>query len=140
MQRRLRLTGEKRFSMLHREGRTWVNRHLVLKALPNGLEDSRFGFAASKRVGKAVTRNLIKRRLRGAVQSTQVKPGWDVLVMARSAAAMADFHQLKKSLQGLLHRASLLAPAEARQSASSSTTGPHPTGNGPGPQERSEGC
>lgn len=110
MQRRFRLTGEKHFSLLYREGRSWANHHLVLKALPNGLEDSRFGFSTSRRLGNAVTRNRVKRRLREAIRSTTVKTGWDVLVIGRNAAATADFRQLYQALHNLLHRAKLLEP------------------------------
>lgn len=109
MQPRQRLTGKKRFASIHREGRSWANRYLVLKALSNGLGDSRFGFSTSRKVGKAVIRNLVKRRLREVIRSNQVKPGWDVLIMGRTAAGTADFECLKESLESLLHRASLLS-------------------------------
>ena len=112
MQRQHRLTGEKRFASIHREGRSWANRHLVLKALPNGLDDSRFGFSTSRRVGNSVTRNRVRRRLREAVRLSHVKPGWDVLVMGRTPAGTADFHQLRAALESLFHRADLLDSAQ----------------------------
>ena len=111
MQRRHRLTGDKRFASIHKEGRSWANRHLVLKVLPNELDDSRFGFSTSRRVGNAVTRNKVKRRLREVIRSSDVKPGWDVLIMGRTAAGTADFQQLKGSLTNLLRRADLLGNA-----------------------------
>ena len=64
MQRERRLTEGKRFSLIHREGRGWANRLLVLKIIPNDLDRNRFGFLAGKRIGKAVVRNRVKRRLR----------------------------------------------------------------------------
>lgn len=108
MQDRLRLTGEKRFSSVFQEGRSWANPLLVLKVLPNGMDASRFGFSAGRRIGKAVTRNRVKRRLREGVRCSQVKSGWDVVLIARKGAASADFHQLKRSLDELLRRARLV--------------------------------
>ena len=118
MQRRHRLTGDKRFASIHREGRSWANRHLVLKASLNGTDASRFGFSTSRRVGNAVIRNRVKRRLREVIRSSQVKPGWDILVMGRTPAGMADFHQLRDALQNLLQRADLLDAGSRLEPAS----------------------
>jgi len=78
-----------------------------MKAFPNELERSRFGFSVSKRVGKAVVRNRVKRLLRECVQQTPCKPGWDVVFIARSTASRADFHQLEEAVEELTWRAKL---------------------------------
>ena len=109
MQRRLRLSKSKDFSSVHREGRSWANRLLVLKALKNGLTVSRFGFSVSRRVGKAVTRNTVKRRMRASAQAIPVRPGWDVVVAARPATANCSFNELNAALLQLIGRAGLLA-------------------------------
>ncbi len=108
MQRRFRLTEGRRFGQIHREGVSAANRLLVLRALPNGLEWSRFGFVVSKRIGNAVTRNLVKRRLRESVRHNRVKGGWDAVFIARRGAASADFWQLKQSADALLRRVKLV--------------------------------
>lgn len=107
MQRRFRLTESKRFSQIHQEGFNAANRLLVVRALPNGLEDSRFGFVVSKRIGNAVTRNLVKRRLRELVRQKKVKGGWDAVFIARRGAENAEFRQLKQATDNLLRRARL---------------------------------
>ena len=83
MQRELRLTGSKRFSLIHKEGRGLANRLLVLKSIPNDLDRSRFGFMVGKRIGSAVIRNKVKRRLREITRLTPVKAGRDIVFIAR---------------------------------------------------------
>lgn len=108
MQRRSRLTGSKRFSQLHQEGRSASNHLLVIRVLPNGLGHSRFGFLVSKRIGKAVVRNKVKRRLREAVRLSQVREGWDAVFIARRGVENAKYQQLKQATDNLLRRAHLL--------------------------------
>jgi ribonuclease P protein component len=55
-----------------------------------------------------VVRNRVKRRLREILRSTQLKPGWDIIFIARPPAAQAGFASLAKSVQALLSRAGLL--------------------------------
>lgn len=81
---------------------------VVLRARPNGLQSSRFGFVASKRLGKAVTRNRTKRLLREIARSVPTKPGWDLVLVARTQAAKSDYHQLRAGVERLLSRARLL--------------------------------
>lgn len=61
---------------------------------------ARFGFVVSKRVGGAVQRNLVKRRLRAAsFESLRSRPsGADVVVRAQPAAASADYVALRGEL------------------------------------------
>jgi ribonuclease P protein component len=107
MQRRHRLTKSRSFAEIHKEGISRANRLLVLRVLPNGLDHSRFGFVVSKRIGNAVTRNLVKRRLREVVRQNRVKDGWDAVFIARSGIASAEFIQLKKAADNLLRRSQL---------------------------------
>ena len=108
MQRELRLTGSKRISLIHQEGRRWANRLLVLRAIPNDLDKSRFGFVVGKRVGHAVIRNKLKRRLREIARVQPVRSGWDSILIARRETSTADYYQLKQALEVLLHRAGLM--------------------------------
>ena len=56
---------------------------------------SRLGLAVPARVGGAVTRNRIKRRLRASFVSADLPPGIDVVVRASSEAATVDFQELE---------------------------------------------
>ena len=108
MKKRERLKARKDFANVYRKGRAWANQFLVLRALPNDLPHHRCGFVASKRVGKAVVRNRLKRRLKEGLRTLTVQPGWDLILLARPPAATASYHELREAIVNLLSRARLL--------------------------------
>ena len=108
MRREERLARRKDFAAVYNSGRSWGNNLLILKALPNGLENNRYGFAVGKRLGKAVLRNRIKRLLREGVRQTPTKVGWDIVLIARKRINTADYHRIKERLENLLAQSQLL--------------------------------
>lgn len=103
------LTKTTQYASVYSKGSSWVDGLVVMKALPSGLGVSRFGLSVSRRVGNAVVRNRVKRLLREILRQTRLKPGWDIIFIARSQAAGANFHDLEKSVGALLLRAGLSA-------------------------------
>ena len=101
------LTKSAQYGLVYDEGSSWVSRAVVMKALPNGLDLSRYGFSVSRRVGKAVVRNRVKRLLREVLRQTPLQPGWDIIFIARASAARANYTSLGKSVRGLLCRAGI---------------------------------
>ncbi|MBF6592600.1 MAG: ribonuclease P protein component, partial [Ktedonobacterales bacterium] len=82
-----------------------------------------------KRVGGAVERNRVKRRLREAARPrlAALAPGWDIIVTARAGAAQADFAALDAALAELLTHARLwpcAVPASTGPVAPSATAAP----------------
>ena len=102
------LTKPEQYKLVYTKGSSWVNNLLVMKALPNGLIFSKYGFSVGKRVGKAVVRNRTKRLLREVLRLMPLEPGWDIVFIARLGAASADYGELKRSVEGLLSQARLL--------------------------------
>ncbi len=108
-----RLKDAEAFQRVYRVGQSWATPLLVLRASPNQLLHSRVGYSTSKRLGKAVVRNRLKRRLREAVRarSAQLMNGWDIVLIAREPSREATFAQLSAALERLLTQARLLDEA-----------------------------
>jgi len=102
------LTKRAQYVLVYQQGRAWVDSLLVMKALPNGLSLSRYGFSVTRKVGKAVQRNRLKRLLREIMRLQVLRPGWDIVFIVRREAVAADFHQLEKAVTKLLAQARLL--------------------------------
>ncbi|MEA4999215.1 MAG: ribonuclease P protein component [Candidatus Limiplasma sp.] len=106
MQQQHRLSRNRQFSYVYRRGAKASNKDLTLLYVKN--TQQRVGFSVSKKVGCAVKRNLVKRRLRECVRARlpELKAGLYVIV-AHPGAAEKTFAQLDRSLEALLHRLTL---------------------------------
>ena len=102
------LTRKAQFESVYDKGGSWVSKAVVIKVLPNGLDLTRYGFTVSKRIGKAVVRNRVKRLLREILRQITLQPGYDIVFIARTSAAKADFSSLEKTVGDLLFQAGLL--------------------------------
>ena len=90
--------------------------YMVLYARRNREEKNRVGFTVSKKLGHAVVRNRVRRRLREVYRLNEEKfaPGWDIVVVARSRAVDAPFAALTRSYLNLAKKAGILAPEDGR--------------------------
>lgn len=103
------LNRKAQFTLIYDTGASWSNKSMVLRAVPNGLEMARYGFTISRRVGNAVVRNRVKRLLREILKQIPLKPGWDIVFIARIAAAKLSYAEIEESVGSLLHRAGMVA-------------------------------
>ena len=108
MRKEERLTKNSQFALVYSNGKSQANRLLALKVLSNGLDVTRFGFSVSKRLGNAVARNKVKRRLRQLARLIPTRKGWDLVFVARQPASTASYQQLSEALADLLKRGRLL--------------------------------
>lgn len=91
---------------MRRTGKVYAHPLLILMTSPNGLDVSRFGISAGRGVGGAVERNRAKRLLREAVRShlTRIRPGWDIVLIARPGLSTASWLTLEQAVGSLLGR------------------------------------
>lgn len=95
----------------------FANGCLVLYARKNRLGVNRVGITVSRKLGKAHTRNRIRRRLREVYRLNEeaFAPGWDIVVVARSRALEAGFGKLTEAYLSAAQKAGILrAREEAR--------------------------
>ena len=92
------------FRKLYNRGDSAVNRYLVLYCQPNHLQENRVGITVGKKLGKAVVRNRARRRL----NESRFRPGYDIVVVARSRAVTADFGALQSAYLGAAKRLGIL--------------------------------
>jgi ribonuclease P protein component len=100
------LTGSLEFERVYREGSVYRGRLFSVHALHNSLGNPRLGLSVSKKVGTAVRRNTVRRRLKEIFRSSTGKlPGnLDLVVSARPAAAEASFDELNEEFLRSLRR------------------------------------
>ena len=108
IERERRLRKREDFQRVLSFGRSRADNYLVLKLVEGTGTISRIGLVTSKKVGGAVERNRVRRKLREIFRVTTVKPVTDLVFIARSSSAKAPFATLEISVKGLLKRAGLV--------------------------------
>ena len=82
----------------------------TVRFLRTDLETTRFGLSTGRKLGGAVVRNRVRRRLREVLRAMapSFQPGWDVLIIARPAIVDSDHETLVGALSRLLRRGGVL--------------------------------
>jgi ribonuclease P protein component len=113
-----RLTRTAEFALVKKDGKSWTGRHLTLGILHEAGESAaRLGIITTRRIGHAVIRNRVRRRLREIFRLNQHRliSGIWIVTIARVSAAKATFGQLERDWLRLATRASILAPVSHDQ-------------------------
>jgi ribonuclease P protein component len=108
--KRYRLRNNADFEKVYKYGRSLANKYLVLKYKKADFSLLRFGFSVSKKYGKAVLRNRIKRQLKDIVQKriSGVKSGYDIVFLVRQESKSATYAELVQAVDNLLKRAKVI--------------------------------
>lgn len=106
----LRLRKNWEFRRVYRKGRAVVSRNIVLYHFKNGFDYNRIGFSISKKVGKSVIRNRIKRIYREAFlyNNIKIRKGYDFIIIARKPAVDVKFSAACRELVNLCRKENLL--------------------------------
>jgi len=88
------------FRRLYAKGKNAAQPTLAVYARRNGLDHNRLGLTVGVKVGKAVRRNKVRRRVREAyrIHEDQMERGWDLVVVARTRSVYSPYAQLERDL------------------------------------------
>ena len=102
------------FRRLYRKGTSAANGSLVLYFRENGSDHNRIGLTVSGKLGCAVVRNRLRRRLREIYRLHEggFRRGIDVIIVARSRAVTAPYAKLEKDYLSLAHSLGLYRGTE----------------------------
>ena len=104
------LKGNRAFRRLYAKGKSLASGTGVVYCRKNGSRQNRLGLTVGTKLGKAVRRNKIRRRLREIYRLNEVRlrGGWDIVLVARTRAAEAKYQELETDLLRTFGRLGLL--------------------------------
>lgn len=100
------------FRRLYAKGRSAVSPAMVLYCRKNGGKENRLGFTVGTKLGRAVVRNRVRRRLREIYRLNEhrLAAGYDIVVVARVRAVHSRYDQLERQFLSLAEKLGLLSP------------------------------
>ena len=105
MKKNFRVKREKDFKAIFKEGTSFANRKFVVYQLENQKNHFRVGLSVSKKLGNAVARNQIKRRIRHIIQNAKGRSlveDVDFVVIARKGVETLEYAEMEKNLLHVL--------------------------------------
>lgn len=107
------LKKNREFKMVYSKGKSYATRNLVIYYLNReDLENNRYGLSVSKRIGNAVVRNKLKRRLREIIRDFENKynfdKSYDIIFIARNPVVDLDYSGIKRDVKKLYKKANLI--------------------------------
>lgn len=103
-----RLRKSEDFKNVYNRGKSFATYNLVLYYYPNRTDTNRLGFSISKKIGNAVVRNKIRRRLREIIRLKEnLKRGYDIVIIARKPVVKLDYQGIERDMNKLFKKADL---------------------------------
>ncbi len=106
MKKALRLTKNLEFINVYKSGRRISSPFFVMYIKKNDLGYSRLGVSVSKKVGKSVVRNKIKRQIKEIIRKNYdfINSGWDIVFSVKPTAVQLNYAHMEKEIISLLKR------------------------------------
>ena len=100
----LRIRKKKDFQALYSEGKRYFTENFIIFIRKNGLEFPRLGITVTRKYGKAVKRNRMKRLIREFFRQNKklFKVGYDYLIVVKKDCKLKNYWQVKEELERFL--------------------------------------
>ena len=110
LERKRRLNKNRYFQYMYKKGDKVNSSNLYLVYIKTKFKPNRFGFVVSNKIGKAVKRNLVKRRLRSLVQEIidNINISYNYILVAKEGIRELDYPQMKKEVYALFKKGGFL--------------------------------
>jgi len=94
------------FKLVYKKGRSCANDALIMFAMENNKTESRIGISASKKIGNSIVRHRFARLMRECfrLHNEEMKPGYDIVVVARQPAAKLGYQEISSFYLNLCSR------------------------------------
>ena len=102
------------FRRLYSKGRNAASPYFAVYCRKTGRPYSRLGLTTGVKLGNAVKRNRVRRRMRELYRTNESKlrPGYDIVMVARTRAIFACYSDLESSFLRLMKKLELTLPRE----------------------------
>jgi ribonuclease P protein component len=110
MEKKYRLRKNLEFKKVYSGGKNYWNRNLTLYKKKNNLEETRFGITITKKVGKAVIRNKIRRRIKEIYRKNlyRIKSGYDLIFIPKQNVVDISYKELESAMIHILKISNML--------------------------------
>lgn len=103
------IKSDRNFRQIYKNGKSFANRNLVIYYIKNDTDDVKIGISISKKVGKAVIRNRLRRILKENLrQMKDIKQGYSIIFLVRVGSCSLTYKDMKGSIKHVLKKCSLI--------------------------------
>ena len=97
------------FKKIYTRGKSFANKKLVIYYMKNNTEDLKIGISISRKVGKAVVRNHLRRLIKENIRLMKdLKSGYNVIFLARIGSDDLDYYSMRNSIRHILKKTDML--------------------------------
>lgn len=104
MEKKHRIRKNMEFKKVYKIGKNYWNRNFVLYISKNKLDYTRIGFTLTKKIGNAVTRNKVRRKMKEICRLNfyNIKKGYDLVFIAKKSTVNLSYDEIEKSIIHIL--------------------------------------